>query len=306
TLDTGDYKGGSGSAKFVLAGGLTVGEVIATESISLDDELWGSYDGISLWIKCSIAVSAADLRLLLDTTGPADTSSKEVVDIPALKANVWTKVYIDLASPSNSEAIISVGLENNVDIGACTLWVDQIQGEYRYYNIGTGGSPTKAGAGDVGPDGYAHHLELNGSTMWKCLQPNLLYSSTDPADATTWSTATEVSNSEDTIQEVVARENTLYITKTDRPYYLDGSNNVQILVDDTIAISTSDSGKNAVVWHGYLMMPWGTGSLLRYDGTSTDWIDPALYIRNLGEFDGGVQGLVGDEQWFYIIVDNYR
>ena len=51
-------------------------------------------------------------------------------------------------------------------------------------------------------------------------------------------------------------------------------------------------------------MPWGTASLLRYHDGVISWIDPALYLRNVGEFDGQIQGLAGDDQWLYAIINN--
>ncbi|KKM88311.1 hypothetical protein LCGC14_1260090, partial [marine sediment metagenome] len=53
TLDSGDYKVGSGSAKFVAAAGIGVNTLWATEAISATN--MSSADGIELWIKCSIA-----------------------------------------------------------------------------------------------------------------------------------------------------------------------------------------------------------------------------------------------------------
>ena len=88
--------------------------------------------------------------------------------------------------------------------------------------------------------------------------------------------------------------------KEDRPFYLDSTGAVKVLADDTKAIASSDSGEGSISWHGNLFMPWGTVSLLRYDGTDTTWIDPALYGIDYDQ----VMGLAGDDQFLYAVVDN--
>jgi hypothetical protein len=46
--------------------------------------------------------------------------------VPALSADTWTFCRVALANPETDTAIISVGLEYDSDIGAATVWLDDI------------------------------------------------------------------------------------------------------------------------------------------------------------------------------------
>ena len=153
-------------------------------------------------------------------------------------------------------------------------------------------------------DGRADFFQAIGTTLWKAVKPRELKSATDPTNDGSWSSATNVGAASLEITGLIAQENSLYIMKEDQPFFLTAGGTPEVLVDDTVAISTSDSGKNSITWHGDLFMPWGTSSLLRYHNGVPSWIDPALYCRNLGAFDGQIQGLAGDDQWLYAIIDN--
>ena len=299
--DTADYKVGSASVKLDYDGSGSNGDILGYEDITSIDLT--HYDGISKWIKVSETVAANDLAFCIDNTS-ACASPLEAINLPALTANIWTRVYLAISTPANLTAVISLGLEYNANEKANIIHIDDVRVENRYYSIGASGDPTKVDAGSVVADGYAKRFVLNSTTMWKQLSPNKLYSTTTPNDATSWTTATTVDSPDYEINALVSQDNTVYIPKKDRPFYLTAGGTVEVLVDDTKAISTSDSGKNSTTWHGDLFMPWGTGSLLRYHNGVPEWIDPALYCRNLGDFDGQIQGFAGDDQWGYAIVDN--
>jgi hypothetical protein len=72
-----------------------------------------------------VATSSGNLKLLLDDTA-ACASPLETLSIPALSADTWTFVRIALSNPETDTAIISVGLEYDSDLGACTVWIDDI------------------------------------------------------------------------------------------------------------------------------------------------------------------------------------
>ena len=72
-----------------------------------------------------MATSSGNLKLLLDNTA-ACASPLETLSIPALSADTWTFVRMALANPETDTAIISVGLEYDADLGACTVWIDDI------------------------------------------------------------------------------------------------------------------------------------------------------------------------------------
>ena len=78
-----------------------------------------------MWVKSTVATSSGNLKLLLDNTA-ACASPLETLSIPALSANTWTFVRMSLSNPETDTAIISVGLEYDSDLDACTIWIDDI------------------------------------------------------------------------------------------------------------------------------------------------------------------------------------
>jgi len=122
SLDTKDRKQGTQSLKLVIAAGASAGDFV-TDSITSKD--LSGYDTIEMWVKSTVATSAGNLKLLLDNTA-ACASPLETLSIPALSADTWTFVRMSLANPETDTAIISVGLEYDADIGAVTVWIDDI------------------------------------------------------------------------------------------------------------------------------------------------------------------------------------
>jgi hypothetical protein len=122
SLDTKDRKQGTQSLKMVIAAGASAGDFV-TDSITSKD--LSKYDTIEMWVKSTVATSAGNLKLLLDNTASC-ASPLETLSIPALTADTWTFVRMSLANPETDTAIISVGLEYDSDIGACTVWIDDI------------------------------------------------------------------------------------------------------------------------------------------------------------------------------------
>ena len=122
SLDTNDKKQGSQSLKMVIASGASAGDFV-TDSITSKNI--SGYDTIEMWVKSTVATSAGNLKLLLDDTASCG-SPLETLSIPALTADTWTFVRMSLANPETDTAIISVGLEYDADIGAATVWIDDI------------------------------------------------------------------------------------------------------------------------------------------------------------------------------------
>jgi hypothetical protein len=120
-----DFVVGSASAQFICTADLTAGALIGVEAITSLD--LSSYTYVSLWIKSNVALDAGDLQLLLDDTALC-ASPIESINIPAVSADIWTKVYLEMATPSSCTAIISVGLKQIVDKGAFTVKLDQVEG----------------------------------------------------------------------------------------------------------------------------------------------------------------------------------
>jgi hypothetical protein len=107
----------------VIAAGASAGD-IATDSIDSKDI--SKYDYLECWVKSTVATSAGNLKILLDDTASCATPI-ETLSVPALSADTWTYVRIALANPETDTAIISVGLEYDSDLGACTVWLDDIK-----------------------------------------------------------------------------------------------------------------------------------------------------------------------------------
>ena len=122
SLDTKDRKQGTQALKMVIAAGASAGDFV-TDSITSKD--LSKYDTIEMWVKSTVATSAGNLKLLLDDTASCG-SPLETLSIPALSADTWTFVRMSLSNPETDTAIISVGLEYDSDLGACTVWIDDI------------------------------------------------------------------------------------------------------------------------------------------------------------------------------------
>ena len=122
TADTKIKKQGTASNRLVIAAGASAGD-IATDSIASKDI--SAYDYIEFWARSTVATSAGNLKILLDNTASC-ASPLETLDVPALSADTWTFCRVALANPRSDTAIISVGLEYDSDIGACTVWLDDI------------------------------------------------------------------------------------------------------------------------------------------------------------------------------------
>ena len=123
STDTQDKKQGTASAKFVIAGGASAGD-IATDSITSKDI--SKYDYLECWVKSTVATSAGNLKILLDDSASC-ASPIETLSVPALSADTWTYVRIQLSNPELNTAIISIGLEYDSDLGACQVRLDDIK-----------------------------------------------------------------------------------------------------------------------------------------------------------------------------------
>ena len=122
SLDTKDRKQGSQSLKMVIADGASAGDFVTDSITSLN---LSKYDTIEMWVKSTVATSEGNLKLLLDDTASCG-SPLETLSIPALSADTWTFVRMSMANPETDTGIISVGLEYDSDLGACTVWIDDI------------------------------------------------------------------------------------------------------------------------------------------------------------------------------------
>lgn len=138
TNDLVDFKTGTASVKLAVAWGAVASQILGYKTITVN--LAGKTT-IGMWIKSDIALASGDIRYQLDDTW-ALASPIESINIPALVANQWTKVYLTLATPSLDTAIITGGMFQVVDKGAFNLWIDDIATGENYEIGATGGEKT--------------------------------------------------------------------------------------------------------------------------------------------------------------------
>jgi hypothetical protein len=124
SVDTEDYRQGSGSLKLVVAAAASAADILATDNITSVDLY--RYTHLEFWIKSTVATASGDIQILLDNTASC-ASPLETLNVPALSADTWTYCRVALANPETDTDIISIGIKYTVDIGACVLWGDGFQ-----------------------------------------------------------------------------------------------------------------------------------------------------------------------------------
>lgn len=122
-LDTEDRKQGGQSLKLTIAAGASANDLITDSITSIDIS---KYTHLEFWAKSSITTSAADFHILLDDTA-ACASALETLAFPALTADTWAHVSVALSARESLTAIISVGYRYTQDVGACTVWLDDMR-----------------------------------------------------------------------------------------------------------------------------------------------------------------------------------
>jgi len=122
-VDTEDKIRSTGSNKLTISSSASAGQIVS-DSISSKDI--SKYDYLEGWVKSTVATSSGNLKILLDDTASC-ASPIEELSVPALTADTWTFVRLKLANPETDTAIISVGLEYDSDLGACTVWLDDLK-----------------------------------------------------------------------------------------------------------------------------------------------------------------------------------
>ena len=121
SLDNVDFKVGTQCLKMDITAAVAAGTILASEAFGAQDI--ETYTHLEFWIKSSVATAAGDLQVLLDDTAKCATPL-ETLNVPALTANVWRHCRVALATPQLDVALISIGLKYTVDIGACTIRID--------------------------------------------------------------------------------------------------------------------------------------------------------------------------------------
>lgn len=118
-------KVGSSSIKLAVGADVSAGDILATGDMTALD-LSGA-NAIRFWIRSSVNTDAGDYTLLLDETAEC-VSPSETINVPALTADTWKEVEVDLiAAGADLNAIISIGLKCVVDKGAHNIYLDDVQ-----------------------------------------------------------------------------------------------------------------------------------------------------------------------------------
>lgn len=123
SVDNVDFKVGAGCNKWDMDAAVAVGRLV-TQAVGPIDAT--DYKYIKVWLKSSIAINTNELSFLVDDT-PQCLSPLEDINIGALVANTWTEKTIPLANPAALGAVVSIGIDQDVDKGAFTLRVDQVR-----------------------------------------------------------------------------------------------------------------------------------------------------------------------------------
>lgn len=105
----------------VVAAGADV--MLMAEDITKD---LTAYDGVMWWARCSITTALGNLHLLLDETADC-ISPEEELDFPALTLNVWRRCFALLDDPSPLNAVVSVGIDQVIDLADLNIDVDDVQ-----------------------------------------------------------------------------------------------------------------------------------------------------------------------------------
>lgn len=297
SADTTDYKAGSASNKMVVASTAGV-QIIAFENFTATD--FSQKTGVRFWFKSSVALTASDWQLLLDNTDGCG-SAVETLNLPAISAQTWTHVYLKFAAAASTRtAIQSVGLTQAVDKGAMTVWVDDVKCEQLIWYMSAGDTFTQGSRSD---DFAKWFVTNNGAspTLYKFLPPNQMKTNTIPSDSSTaWSSATSVDSPYYSILNVISSQNTVYIKKEDRTFYVDSTGAVKVLVEDTKRFSASAASSAALSWQERIYLAYGTQSLVEYDEDgNVNWRDPSLQMTNVTDIDGQIVGLAADEHYLY-------
>jgi len=129
SVDSEDKKQGTASNKFTIAGGASAGDITGDTFTAKDIS---KYDYLEFWIKSTVATSSGNLKVHIDdaaitTSTISGATILETVNVPALSADTWTYCRLQLSNPESNTAIIAVALEYDSDLGACTVWLDDIK-----------------------------------------------------------------------------------------------------------------------------------------------------------------------------------
>lgn len=124
TADATVYKVGTKSVKAAVGAGAAAGVSWYLNFAAAKD--LSKYNRVAFWARSSVAASAGDLKFAFDDTA-AVASPATLIDLPALVQDTWTYCVLDIPDPSLLTAILSMGIEYHVDLGACNVYIDDVR-----------------------------------------------------------------------------------------------------------------------------------------------------------------------------------
>ncbi|MBA7537317.1 hypothetical protein ES705_29584 [subsurface metagenome] len=123
TADGVEKKIGAASAKMAVADAAAVGR-LATEDIGPMD--LSPYKYLKAWVRSSVGLDSGDISILLDEHAQCVSPLKDL-NIGAIAADTWTELLLDMGDTAGLTAIISIGIDMDVDKGIFNFWIDQVR-----------------------------------------------------------------------------------------------------------------------------------------------------------------------------------
>lgn len=121
TLDTEQYRVGNACNKITVSAAASTNEVVANVDLASTQDLSG-YDTIEMWVKSSVALTAADYAFTF-----VNMVALGSLSFPAVTANTWTKLQLTISSPQTYTAVAGIAITQVVDKGAMTLYIDDVR-----------------------------------------------------------------------------------------------------------------------------------------------------------------------------------
>lgn len=142
SLDAAVFMTGAGSAKISVGSAVIANTLLATEVITSVNLRTRTH--LHLWIRSTVAAASGDLQILLDDSASCATPVY-TLNVPALAANVWTRVSLPMTHPVTTDvSMISLGIKMVTDLGAFDINIDDVC-VGNGFEIGLGGGEVEHG-----------------------------------------------------------------------------------------------------------------------------------------------------------------
>ena len=140
SLETTIKKVGDGSSKCEVAALAAAGDYVMHEAIAAGATSYAGFTHALCWARSTVTCAANDFVLVLDSGAGLPAAPESELNLPALTANTWKYCHLTNVTGKeieDSTAAVTVGLEMNVDIGAVTIYLDDIRAAKNIAGINT-------------------------------------------------------------------------------------------------------------------------------------------------------------------------